>query len=395
MINDYNMENSKIALYMHGGSANHGCEAIVRSTCAMLPKKPVLLSTNPQEDEYYKLNNLCEIRREKSISDNKLMHIFLYFLKKVLRIRETYTAYQLKAIRGKKSCTVNMMIGGDNYCYLDMVEDMVNANKLLSKNGKTVLWGCSVEPDSLKNSELIEDMKRYSLITARESITYNALVDAGVTNNVYLLPDPAFTLRIGDVVLPDGLGDTDIVGINISPMIIDNETTLGMAERNYEVLIQYILDNTSWKIMLVPHVVRGKQDDREPIRRLYEKFRESGRVYQIDDNNCENLKGYISKCRFFLGARTHSTIAAYSTMVPTIVMGYSVKAIGIARDLFGTDENYVLPVQKLASDNELLKAFKWVESNEDSIRARYEEVMPSYIERASKAGELVKALMES
>ena len=66
----------------------------------------------------------------------------------------------------------------------------------------------------------------------------------------------------------------------------------------------------------------------------------------INDKNCMEIKGIISKCRFFIGARTHSTIAAYSTCVPTLAVGYSIKARGIARDIFGTEDNYVVPVQK-------------------------------------------------
>ena len=65
-----------------------------------------------------------------------------------------------------------------------------------------------------------------------------------------------------------------------------------------------------------------------------EKYKDSGRVCIVDDCNCMQLKYDISKCRFFVGARTHATIAAYSTCVPTLVVGYSVKSRGIARDLF-------------------------------------------------------------
>ena len=50
----------------------------------------------------------------------------------------------------------------------------------------------------------------------------------------------------------------------------------------------------------------------------------------IQDDNCMVIKGYISRCELFIGARTHATIAAYSTGVPTLVLGYSVKARGIA-----------------------------------------------------------------
>ena len=62
------------------------------------------------------------------------------------------------------------------------------------------------------------------------------------------------------------------------------------------------------------------------------RYKSTGRVMLVQDCNCEELKGYISRCRFFIGARTHATIAAYSSQVPTLVVGYSVKAKGIAKD---------------------------------------------------------------
>ena len=59
-----------------------------------------------------------------------------------------------------------------------------------------------------------------------------------------------------------------------------------------------------------------------------------------------------------MGARTHSTIAAYSSGVPTLVIGYSVKSRGIATDLFGTTEGYVLPVQEIRDTDSLIKAYE-------------------------------------
>ncbi|MDO5124498.1 MAG: polysaccharide pyruvyl transferase family protein, partial [Eubacteriales bacterium] len=86
-------------------------------------------------------------------------------------------------------------------------------------------------------------------------------------------------------------------------------------------------------------------NDLKPLESLFSIYKDSGRVVLIKDHNCEELKGYISRCRFFVGARTHATIAAYSTCVPTLVVGYSIKSKGIAKDLFGTFEKYVVPVQ--------------------------------------------------
>ena len=102
----------------------------------------------------------------------------------------------------------------------------------------------------------------------------------------------------------------------------------------------------------------------------------------ITNGNAAQLKGYIARCRFFIGARTHATIAAYSTCVPTLVVGYSVKSRGIAIDLFGTEENYVLPVQNLKQENEFCNAFDWLTKNEKIIRTHLETIMPAYREKA-------------
>lgn len=98
-------------------------------------------------------------------------------------------------------------------------------------------------------------------------------------------------------------------------------------------------------------------------------------------------KYIISKCRMFVGARTHATIAAYSTCVPTLVVGYSVKARGIARDLFGTEEKYVIPAQSLSNTGQLQEAFRWIRMHEQDIRsqlmqrqAEYKEYQNAYAE---------------
>ena len=45
----------KIALYMHGGSGNHGCEALVRTVSTMVAKfgEVSVFSKEPSEDKKY------------------------------------------------------------------------------------------------------------------------------------------------------------------------------------------------------------------------------------------------------------------------------------------------------------------------------------------------------
>ena len=52
----------KIIMYGHGGSGNHGCEAIVRSTAAMFPdRRLTLMSRAPEEDRSCGTDKLCDI----------------------------------------------------------------------------------------------------------------------------------------------------------------------------------------------------------------------------------------------------------------------------------------------------------------------------------------------
>ena len=70
------------------------------------------------------------------------------------------------------------------------------------------------------------------------------------------------------------------------------------------------------------------------------------------------------------------------------------KARGIALDLFGTWENYVLPVQSLQDTDELARGFEWMLQREEVIKNRLETVMPAYLERARQTGRMLSRLLE-
>ncbi|WP_368257505.1 polysaccharide pyruvyl transferase family protein, partial [Intestinimonas butyriciproducens] len=139
------------------------------------------------------------------------------------------------------------------------------------------------------------------------------------------------------------------------------------------------------QVALIPHVEKSGNEDRASLLTLYDRFRGTGRVLLVGDHNCMELKGFIGRCRFFVGARTHATIAAYSSCVPTLAAGYSVKARGIARDLFGTEEHYVVPVQGMERRDDLARAFRWMLEHEEAIRIRLQETMPEYRARSFSA----------
>ena len=374
-------------MYGNGGSGNHGCEAIVRGTQEIIKGDFIIQSNSVEEDTKYGLEG--EI---KPAIDGKISKIRFFQALLKLKISGDYLAMDcvpylsaIKSISGKAK--VAFSVGGDNYCY-EGAGFYAYLNQAYRKNGfKTVLWGCSVEPDVVVKDSVSKDLRNYSLIVARESITFDAIKK--VNPNTVLVPDPAFFMQPLGCELPPVFNERKVIGINASPMIISYEENQGMAYENYKKLISYILDKTDYAIALIPHVVWESNDDREVLKKLYNDFNQDERIAVIEDHKAPELKYIISKCECFVGARTHATIAAYSTYVPTLVVGYSVKALGIARDLFGTEENYVLPVQSLKSEEQLTEGFKWLEDNKTSIRSRLTDYLPEYKEKMKKAVETV------
>ncbi len=347
----------KYILYSHAGSKNHGCEALLRTSCMVIKDVDKVYSGSVEADEKYGLQKIVSIRADKEEGFDSWVHEILYRIKYTIlkddRIyfKNLYRRF-IKEIDPNK---IYISIGGDNYCYhfsgwLEVLNRAIN-----KRNAKSVLWGCSINEDEFDDQNVLADLKQYTLITARESLTYNTLKKYLPNGNVRFVPDTAFLLPVINKELPKGFIEGNTVGLNVSPIVQNNccgdnnQLLLYIVE-----LVNYLIKKTNYQIALIPHVVFDGNDDREVLKSIQNQCMNSERTVLIQDDNCMVLKGIISRCEVFIGARTHATIAAYSTCVPTLVMGYSVKSRGIAKDLFGTEENYVIPVQKLNSSRQLI-----------------------------------------
>lgn len=384
----------KTVLYMHGGSGNHGCEALVRTTAKLakdsLNTDVILWSKAAQEDVKYGASQVVDkIVVTDDVPRNSFGFYTSYFKYKVLK---KSSALHDQFMKNTFTDSIAISIGGDNYCYPWSAKEGVQVDKELRRYcQKNVFWGCSIEEEFM-TPEVVEDLKGFDLITVREPLSYQVLKDHGI--HAVQVADPAFLLEKKELPLPNGFVEGNTVGINISPLINDYEGGESIAFQNYVKLIEYILNETDMNVCLIPHVVWEQVDDRKPMQQLLELFKNSGRVILLDDHNCEELKGFISRCRFFIGARTHATIAAYSTCVPTLVVGYSIKSRGIALDLFGTHENFVVSVQNMKSENELSLAFQQLALNEKAIRLILKKKQPELVQRAGLAGLLLTELLE-
>ena len=387
------------------GSGNRGCEAIVKTSINILRnsniKNKIMLSTlDKQADKKAGLTPNSYISN-RFLKPKSIESYYSIFCAKLLNRPDVASKIMyknlLKHINNKRDYILFFSIGGDNYscenpAWLYVINREIDKNK-----GRRILWGCSVNPETI-NDKMERDLRKYCLITSRESITYEALLDRKIDNKncrLKLYPDPAFLLNVKHLKIDEHFFD-NVVGINMSPVLEVFGSKDNITNKNYYKIINYLLKNTDTNIALIPHVTIKGNSDYDVMLPLYNEFKVTGRIRIIDNTyTALEYKGIISHCRMFIGARTHATIAAYSTCVPTLAVGYSVKARGIARDIFGTEKNYVIPVQSLEHEDGLVNAFKYIQENEENIRKHLKDFMPSYIEKAWQAGEEVKKLLES
>ena len=376
----------KILLFLHGGSLNRGCEAIVRTGVAEIktqfPDAVIdLASYEPETDAH--LENIHQVFRHEQKPPKKFSWAGLKsaFFVKFFQDEKYHYQYTQKDIIAKiKNYDVFISVGGDNYCYGEQ-PGFYEINRLIKKAGKKlILWGASVGQEDLSPSK-IEDLKSFDLILARETLTEEVLKKAGC-KNLKLVADGAFLMEKTELPLPEGFLDNKTLGFNFSPLIFGRNPQ--SKEAAFQ-LVEHILATTDFNMALVPHVTIAISNDYETLKEFLEKYKETKRVFLLPNNlNATEYKGYIARMRFFIGARTHATIAAYSTGVPTMVLGYSVKSKGIAKDIFG-EEKLVLGIEEISDPEKLIAKFEEMKQEELMLKEILRNKIPHIKEMAQKA----------
>jgi colanic acid/amylovoran biosynthesis protein len=311
--------------------------------------------------------------------------------------------------KGMEQCDAVLSIGGDNYSLdydLASLAYFVAVAELGLKRGLPVmLWGASVGPFSampVVERHVAAHLCRLSHVTVRESNSLTYLHKIGVSANVTQVADSAFAL------LPEAFDTTafwpgpslnGVVGINVSPLIegvrrrAGNHTPLPSEVCGF---IRAIVTE-GFSVVLVPHVApldgRPSNSDDHLLAAIAAQLTDLGaRVTLAPPGlNAVQLKHLISRCRYFIGARTHATVAALSMGVPTVSIAYSVKAVGINRDLFG-HERYVLDTRTLDMAA-LHQAFSMLVQEEAAIRDVLAQKQPSWRTNAGAGAPILAALL--
>jgi len=397
----------------NGPYNNRGCEAIVRGTIEILQyhfyKPKFIIITNYHSSTQFEKQKVEEldadiVHKKNFIAQKKFG--FLWFLQTSLRFLypkgKRYITYK-EMLPYLKDCFAVLSIGGDNYSldygvprlFTDL-DDFV-----LSKEKPIIIWGASVGPFNKKpkyEKYIIEHLKKVNGIFARESTTVEYLNSKGITKNVYSVADPAFLMKPKEppvekfnIQIPK-----ESIGVNLSPLMAKYVTN-GDLKKWVEYaanIIRKVSKKNNCPIFLVAHVTSPHTNDYEFLKNvmvLIGKTKE--KVTLIPPNlNAAETKWVISKMFVFAGARTHSTIAAISSGVPTVSFAYSIKSKGINRDVLGNDYFCINPEQ--LKPNIVVEKIDELVKNAGIIKNKINITLPKVKRLAMKAGKYLKEIVD-
>lgn len=311
----------------HMGSADHGSEDRVRGICRVLPEQPELYTAGLEEDWRYGVGELAGLSRQ-------------------------IPGIEARQIKPGDWCLTVRPTGVDR----------------LRRGIRSVLWGWTPAAGKLSRRS-VRELSRYHTVIVHDRENLERLQILGIEKNVRIGPDPAFLVERQLRPLR-GAFRRDTVALCVSPAICRFEVQEGLLYRSYCHLIQWVLDNTSWQIALIPYCVKPCCNDETLLRVLDRQFCQTGRVLRRGDGDCRVLRGDLSLCRCCVG--TAGTLAAWSCGVPGLCIGASSRAQSLAKTLFGSGRDTVVSVGSLKREDELTRRFRAFLRREEQLRQRLE-----------------------
>lgn len=389
----------KYYLPIHLDGGNRGCEGIAKGTAMILgvPKEQIVgLCRDIKLDRNLGIEEHVTLVPTKKIALwQRVFNIGVSILNRLHinpglhHILVDQNKYFFESIQNED---IMLSTGGDMMCYGDNTPSVTSNEFVVDKGNRTVLWGCSMGAKNLSPVKK-ETLKKFSLVYARESLSYEFFKSLGL-KNVVCLPDPAFVLEPSKVSLPKCFKKQEVIGLNLSNYTIGDYTLDTTFGREVKSFIDYVIQNTDKHILLIPHVFWKDQDDRiiaQNVIELYQEYSDRLSCLDSDKYNYQELRYIISNCYCFIGGRTHAVISSYATCVPTIALGYSIKSKGIAKDL-GLNEKLVVNCIDKVNKDCLIDSYKYLSMHYTEIRHNLTTIVPEYCQRPYKIKEILQKI---
>lgn len=278
-----------------------------------------------------------------------------------------------------------LVCGGQNIVHINQIPVIplyeIFFSKLLNK--KVMLYAQSIGPFLHNYSKPLIRMilNKVDIITTRETISKDTLMELGVNVPIFVTADAAFALPV--ISKQNSLSklkkDSNFSknGLNIAitaiPWDFPKELDYKKKSRMYENYIKslsicadYLIERYNANIIFFPQVTIPRVKNDIPIsKKIFNRMDNKSSVSILEkDYSPEELKGMYGCMDLLLGTRFHSCIFALSMGVPTLAIEYDGhKAYGIMK-LLGLEE-FVIEIEKINSTELSLKTDKLIRNNEE------------------------------
>jgi polysaccharide pyruvyl transferase WcaK-like protein len=414
------MKRMKFYFAGHTHFGNRGCEALIRSTVQLLREEfgeieALVPSADAARDAAQWPDHANYGVRFVPAPGFPDVLRWWHRAIRVLPALKKFWIPRLTASRAATSpideCDAIILTGGDvitlDYGLPSLIWNVRLVEPWIDKGKPALLWGASVGPfkaDPVMERFMAGFLRKLSAITVRETISRDYLAGIGVRDNVTLVTDPAFNLKPEPCDLTFWPVDPGkgVLGFNVSPLIQKfrpQGENPDLLKGEIVGFLREVIDSQGFSVLLIPHVdpLDGStfNSDSNYMRDIFEQLgdRASKVGMVVGSLNAAELKYVLSQVTYFIGARTHATIGAISSSVPTLSIAYSVKAKGLNRDLFETDELVV--DTPTVSHRTLKDAFEMLMRKEGAIRGRLAEVLPAWKEAGGRPARLLKSMLSA
>lgn len=418
------MKEQRILCIGNGGYYNRGCEAIVRGTMVILRRTfgaGVVADAgcygSPEEiGDQFKTETDPGVRGfHQRDRPGKWTKDWLAMQSNRM-FGTNFSGHRRCLSERLDAAAATLILGGDTYSldYGRPINYLADDDFVMRRGAPLILWGASVGPfttDPEFEPVMANHLLRLDGVFVRESKSESYLESLGIKDNLYVVADPAFLMDPVEVdCAKAGLNlQRGAIGLNFSPLMAryiageDGEPwniSASAIEQWAQICAQLVVQvsrATERPIVLVPHVIHpsASLDDAVFLQTVARKARASG-VLDIQcvpqSLNAQELKWVISQFHVFAGARTHSTIASLSSLVPTVSIGYSVKAAGINQDLFGHTD-WVEDVKQFDPGSFCEKIDRLLVQR-DQVHEQLRLVIPGVREKAHMAGTYLRGIID-
>ena len=234
-------------------------------------------------------------------------------------------------------------------------------------------------------------LPKIKLICARGKITQDNLAGIGVTENVKLCADGAFSMpdsefyaeKVQKLCEDSPFFRKRVVALSISSVVQGKCEKMGRDYRGC--MIQFInwLNEQDYNVLLIANAAREgsekpRNNDLIICTEVYNAVRDKTKVmWEPREMAPEEIRELLARCEVLVASRFHAMIGALEKCTPVLLVGWSHKYKEVL-DMFGLGE-YAVDFSALELDSLKTKFMGFI-SESQNIREKIKENLPAVLE---------------